>query len=90
MPRPKSDFETLYPCEFYEPAELLDDDMMYTVDEIARLLQGLEPDADLDPGEEAVLRDWAVPWIVDNAADLAIAEPPDDEDPGYYGLQPDE
>jgi len=31
------------------PAELLEDDQMYTVYEIARLLQGVEPDAELEP-----------------------------------------
>jgi hypothetical protein len=87
MPVPKSEFDRLYPCEFYEPAELLDPDLMYTVPEIARLLQELDPEADLDPDTEAVLIDWAIPWIMTNAGDLSIAEPDGDEEPGYYGLR---
>jgi hypothetical protein len=34
-----------------------------------------------------VLLDWAIPWVMFNAADLVIAEPPSDDDPGYYGLR---
>jgi hypothetical protein len=89
MPRPKDAFDGIYPCEFYTPDELLDPEQMYTIDEIARLLQGLDPDADIDEGTEAVLVDWAVPWVMTNADDLVIAEPPTDEDPGYYGLRTD-
>lgn len=87
MPRAKSEFDALYPCDFYEPAELLDPDRMYTVYEIARLLQDLEPDAELEPGEEEILLDWAIPWILGNAERLVIAEPPTDADPGFYGLR---
>jgi hypothetical protein len=87
MPTPKSEFDQLHPCEFYEPAELLDPDQMYTVYEIARLLQELDPDAELDEGTEAVLLDWAIPWIIDNQDDLVVAEPRDDDEPGYYGLK---
>jgi len=87
MPRPKSEFEGIYPCEFYDPEELLDADRMYTIGEIARLLQGLDPDADVDEGTEAVLVDWAVPWVMVNADDLVVGEPPTDDDPGYYGLR---
>lgn len=89
MPRPKDAFDGIYPCDFYTPEELLDADQMYTIYEIARLLQGLEPDADIDEGTEAVLVDWAVPWVMKNAADLVVGEPPADEDPGYYGLKTD-
>jgi len=39
MPRPKADFDDLYPCDFYTPEELLEDDLMYSVYEIARLLK---------------------------------------------------
>jgi hypothetical protein len=88
MPRPKSDFDPV-PCEFYKPADLLDPDQMYTIREIGRLLQGLDPDADVDEGTEAVLVDWAVPWVIDNADDLVIGEPPTADDPGYYGLRVD-
>jgi hypothetical protein len=87
MPIPKDDFEGLYPCDFYEPAELLDDDQMYTVYEIARLLQDLEPDADIDHDVENVLLDWAIPWVMVHADDLVVAEPRDDDEPGYYGVE---
>jgi len=87
MPRPKAEFEGIYPCDFYAPDELLDPDRMYTIREIARLLQGLDPDADVDEGTEAVLVDWAVPWVMVNAADLVVGEPPTGDDPGYYGLR---
>lgn len=87
MPRPKDDFEELYPCDFYTPDELLDEELMYSVYEIARLLQGLEVDAEIDEGVEDILLDWAIPWIMRNSEELAIAEPPSDEEPGYYGLK---
>lgn len=87
MPRPKSDFDDLYPCDFYEPDELLEDDEMYTVYEIARLLQGLDPDAAIDQGTEDILLDWAIPWVMRNSDDLCVAEPGSDDEPGYYGLR---
>jgi hypothetical protein len=87
MPRPKSDFERLHPCDFYTPAELLGDDELYTVYEIARLLQELEPDAELDVGTEEILLDWAIPWVMRNSEELVVAEPPTEEEPGYYGLR---
>lgn len=87
MPKPKSEFETLVPCEFYEPAELLAPDKMYTVYEIARLLQDLEPGAELDPDTENVLLDWTIPWVMANADDLVVADPPNEDEPGYYGLK---
>lgn len=87
MPIPKEEFARLHPCDFYEPAELLDPEQMYTVYEIARLLQGLEPAAELDRETEEILLDWAIPWIVDNAEKLVVAEPPTEEEPGYYGLR---
>jgi len=89
MPRPKSDFDRLYPCDFYEPDELLETDRMYTVYEIARLLQELDTDAELEPETESVLLDWAIPWVVDNAEKLVVAEPDADDEPGYYGLKTD-
>ena len=89
MPRPKSDFDRLHPCDFYEPDELLDADRMYTVYEIARLLQELDPDAEIDAETEDILLDWAIPWVVNNADDLVIAEPEADDEPGYYGLKTD-
>lgn len=87
MPEPKSAFDGLYPCDFYEPADLLDPEQCYTVYEIARLLQDLEPDAEIDPDTEAVLLDWAIPWIVTNAEELVVADPRSDDEPGYYGLR---
>ena len=89
MPVPKDEFDGLYPCEFYEPADLFDPDLMYTVEEVARLLQGLEPDADLTPETEDVLLDWTIPWILRNADDLVIADPRAEDEPGYYGLRDD-
>ncbi|CQH56356.1 uncharacterized protein HHUB_2369 [Halobacterium hubeiense] len=90
MPVPKDDFEALHPCDFYTPAELLDADEMYTVYEIARLLQDLEADAELDPNTENVLLDWAIPWIMRHSDDLVVAEPREDDEPGYYGVKPDD
>jgi hypothetical protein len=87
MPEPKSAFDACYPCDFYEPEELLDPDEVYTVYEIARLLQDLEPDAAIEPETEDVLLDWAIPWIMTNAADLVVADPRSDDEPGYYGLR---
>ncbi|WP_440989760.1 DUF5827 family protein [Haloarchaeobius baliensis] len=86
MPVSKSEFDDLHPCDFYEPAELLEPGQMYTVYEIARLLQGLETDAELDRETEDVLLDWAIPWIIGNADDLVVATPRSDDEPGYYGL----
>lgn len=87
MPIPKSEFDGLYPCEFYTPEEVLAPDLMYTVEEVARRLQGLEPDADLDPDTEDVLIDWTIPWILTNADDLLIADPRTEGEPGYYGVK---
>lgn len=86
MPVPKSEFEQIHPCDFYRPAELLGPDQMYTVYEIARLLQGLDPDAELEADTEAILLDWAIPWIVYFSDQLVIAEPRSEDEPGYYGL----
>lgn len=86
MPVPKADFEQLHPCDFYTPEELLDPDQMYTVYEIARLLQGLDPDAELEVDTEGILLDWAIPWVVYYSDQLVIAEPRSEDEPGYYGL----
>ena len=86
MPVPKAEFDRLHPATFYEPAELLEADKMYTVYEIARLLQELDPEEALDPETEEILLDWAIPWIMVNAEDLVIAEPRTDDEPGWYGL----
>jgi hypothetical protein len=87
VPVTKSEFEEVLPCEFYEPVELLDEGNMYTVYEIARLLQGIDPDAELDQSTEDVLLDWAIPWVMINADDLVVAEPRSEDEPGYYGLR---
>jgi len=87
MPVPKDEFDQLHPCDFYTAEELLEPDRMYTVYEIARMLQDLTPDAEIDVETEEVLLDWAIPWVMRNADDLVVGEPRDDEDPGYYGLK---
>ena len=89
MPVPKTEFDRLPPCDFYTPAELLEADEMYTVYEIARLLQGVDVAAELDPETEDILIDWAIPWIMVNSDDLVIAEPRTDDEPGFYGLKDD-
>jgi len=87
MPVPKAEFDATYPCDFYTPEELLEDDDLYTVYEIARLLQGLEPDADIDRETEDILLDWAIPWIMQNSEELVVAEPRTEDEPGHYGLK---
>jgi len=62
-------------------------DRMYTVYEIARLLQGLDSDVELDVETEEVLLDWAIPWMVANADALCFAEPERDDEPGHYGVR---
>lgn len=89
MPKPKDTVDTLYRCEFYEPADIMDAELLYTVPEIARLLQGLDPDEPLEPDVEAVLLDWAVPWIMQHADDLVIADPTNEDEPGMYGVRQD-
>lgn len=87
MPRPKSTFDDVREFEFRDPAEVLDSDTMYTVYEIARLLQGVEVDRELDAATEGVFLDWAIPWMLDNQAAFCFAEPDDDASPGFYGLR---
>jgi hypothetical protein len=86
VPRPKSDFETLRPLDFRDPDEVLDADAMYTIYEVARLLQGLAPERELDAETETVLLDWAIPWMMVNADAFVFAEPDADDEPGHYGL----
>jgi hypothetical protein len=86
MPVPKSEFDDLRSLSFRDPEEVLDPDEMYSVYEIARLFQGLEPGQELDPETEAILLDWTIPWIVENADSFVFAEPQSDEEPGLYGL----
>ncbi|MFB6142424.1 MAG: DUF5827 family protein [Halorientalis sp.] len=90
MPRPRSAFEDLRPLAFREPTEVLEDDEMYTIYEIARRLQGVEPDRELDVETENVLLDWAIPWMLDHAEAFVFAEPAAEDEPGYYGLAEDE
>jgi hypothetical protein len=87
MSRPKDAFETLRPLAFREPSEVLDPERMYTVYEIARLLQGLDADRELEPETEAILLDWAIPWMVHNAEAFVFGEPEADDEPGYYGVR---
>ncbi|WP_135534186.1 MULTISPECIES: DUF5827 family protein [Halostella] len=87
MPVPKDEFDQLHPCDFYTPDELLAPGQMYTVYEIARMLQELDPDAEIDVETENVLLDWAIPWIMRNSDDLVVAQPREEEEPGYYGLK---
>ena len=86
MPIEKSSVDQLRPLEFREPQAVLEPDMLYTVPEIARLLQGVEPDQPLDPETENVLIDWAIPWMMNHTDAFVFAEPTDDDEPGYYGL----
>jgi len=86
MPRPKSEFDDLRSLEFREPEEVLEADAMYTIYEVGRLLQGLEPDAELDVDTENVLLDWAIPWMIAHSESFVFAEPDRDDEPGYYGL----
>jgi len=86
MPRPRTEFEEVRRLEFRDPDEVLEADQLYTVYEIARLLQGLSPDRELDVETEDVLLDWAIPWMMANADALGFAEPAAEDEPGYYGL----
>jgi len=87
MPRPREAFDDLREFEFREPEEVLEADQLYTVYEIARLLQGVDPDAELDVGTEDILLDWAIPWMLDHSESFVFAEPEADDEPGYYGLR---
>ena len=89
MPKPKSEFDTLYPYRLYEPEEVLDPGLMYTVPEVARLLQGIDPETDLAADAEDRVVAWTIPWLVRHADDLVINDPVGDE-PGYFGLASDE
>ncbi len=87
MPRPREEFDDLREFEFRNPEEVLEGDKLYTVYEIARLIQGVDPDAELDPGTEDILLDWAIPWMLDHSESFVFAEPEADDEPGYYGLR---
>jgi hypothetical protein len=87
MPVPRREFEDLRPLSFRDPSAVLDPDELYTVYEIARLLQGLDPGAELDIETEEVLLDWAIPWMMLNAESFVFAEPRSEAEPGHYGLE---
>ena len=86
MPLPKDEFEDVRSFELYEPDDVLDADLLYTIPELARLLQGLPVDAELSDFNESVFIDWAIPWMIYNQDSLVFAEPDDDEVVGLYGL----
>ncbi|SDJ73112.1 hypothetical protein SAMN05216226_10866 [Halovenus aranensis] len=86
MPIHREEVDDLRPLEFREPAEVLETDKLYTIYEIARLLQGLDVNAELDVETENVLLDWAIPWMMTHTEEFVFAEPRDDSEPGYYGL----
>ena len=86
MPKSKDEFDTLYPYQLYEPEEVLEEDLMYTVPEISRVLQGLDPETELDAETEERIVVWTVPWLMAHADELVINDPEGDE-PGYFGRQ---
>lgn len=86
MPIPKDEADDLRPLAFRRPEDVLDSDKLYTVYEVARLLQGVPVDEELDIETENVLLDWAIPWMMNHADSFVFAEPASDQDPGYYGL----
>ncbi len=86
MPVPRGEFDDLRPLSFRTPGEVLDEDKLYTIYEIARLLQGLDPDTELDVETENVLLDWAIPWMMNHTDEFVFAEPSADTEPGRYGL----
>ncbi|QLD85043.1 hypothetical protein HWV23_04675 [Natronomonas halophila] len=87
MPRPREEFDDLREFQFRDPEEVLEDDQMYTVYEIARRLQGVDPERELDVETENILLDWAIPWMLDHSDAFVFAEPDDENEPGYYGLK---
>lgn len=87
MTRQKDTFDDLREFKFRDPEEVLDADTMYTVYEIARLLQGVDPDRDLDAGTENILLDWAIPWMLDHESAFVFGEPEGEDEPGFYGLR---
>jgi hypothetical protein len=86
MPAKKAEFDEILSFELHEPADILDPDLLYTIPELARLLQGLPADAELSDFNESVFIDWAIPWMIYNQDDLVFAEPSDEDVVGLYGL----
>jgi len=86
MPAPKTEFDEILPFELHEPTDILDPELLYTIPELARLLQGLPVDAELSDFNESVFIDWAIPWMIYNQDSLVFAEPDDEDVVGLYGL----
>ena len=86
VPRPKSDFDDLRSLAFRDPEAVLEPDAMYTIYEVGRLLQGVDPDRELDVETENVILDWTIPWMMKHSDAFVFAEPESEDDPGYYGL----
>jgi hypothetical protein len=86
MPAPKAEFDDVRSFDLYEPDDVLDPDLLYTIPELARLLQGLPADAELSEFNESVFIDWAIPWMIHNQDGLVFAEPDDEKVVGLYGL----
>jgi len=87
MPVDKAEFDDLRPLSFREPSDVLAEDKLYTIYEIARLLQGLDADADVDVETEDILLDWAIPWMMLHSDQFVFAEPRADDEPGFYGIE---
>jgi len=86
MPIHKDEADELRPLAFRRPEDVLEADKLYTIYEVARLLQGVPVDEELDIQTENVLLDWAIPWMMKHADSFVFAEPTSDDEPGYYGL----
>ena len=86
MPARKAEFDELRPFELHEPGDVLEPDLLYTIPELARLLQGLAPDTELSDFNESVFIDWAIPWMIYYQDQLVFAEPDDEDVVGLYGL----
>ncbi|MBX0294208.1 DUF5827 family protein [Haloarcula nitratireducens] len=86
MPVEKREFDEILSFELHEPADILDPEKLYTIPEIARLLQGLPVDAELSEFNESVFVDWAIPWMIFNQDSLVFAEPDAEDVVGLYGL----
>ncbi|MFC7019088.1 MULTISPECIES: DUF5827 family protein [Haloarcula] len=86
MPAKKADYDEILSFELHEPVDILDSELLYTIPELARLLQGLPADAELNEFNESVFIDWAIPWMIYNQDDLVFAEPSDEDVVGLYGL----
>jgi hypothetical protein len=87
MPVPRSDHEDLREFALRDPEDVLDEDLLYTIPEIARLLQGLAPDRELPAEVEERFLLWAVPWMLDNQASFVFAEPTEGDEAGLFGLR---